>query len=478
MQFIDNTIDEINTIMEDSWTSFLQFRNISIKKRAAFMNAIATNLESSGDALIQTAMRESNLPEARLKNERNRTIFQLTSYAEACAYGDWMDIKIDYADATKNPPKPDIRKMNTGLGPVVVFGASNFPFAYSTAGGDTASAFAAGCPVVVKAHPAHPETSAMVATLIQQAATSTEMPAHVFQHVYGASNEIGKALVMHNRTKAVGFTGSFGGGKQLYDWAQQRKEPIPVFAEMGSINPVVLFPQKLQLDAALLATQLAASVTLGVGQFCTNPGLIIGVEGNDLSLFIQQLAHHIQHTAPAKMLHTGISASYNAKRNIALSQTNVTLAGESNISPNESEGIPTVATTTGKAFLDNEILHDEVFGPYTLVVQCADMDELKKLVAHLDGQLTLSMMATPEELQLHESFLRDATLICGRINFNMVPTGVEVCSSMQHGGPFPASTDSRFGSVGADAIKRFVRPICYQNFPKELLPEGLNNYEL
>ena len=473
MLFTDNTIDEINTIMEDSWTSFLQFRNISIKKRAAFMNAIAANLESSGDALIQTAMRESNLPEARLKNERNRTIFQLTSYGEACANGDWMDIKIDYADASKNPPKPDIRKINTGLGPVVVFGASNFPFAYSTAGGDTASAFAAGCPVVVKAHPAHPETSAMVATLIQQAATSTEMPAYVFQHVYGASNDIGKALVMNNRTKAVGFTGSFGGGKQLYDWAQQRKEPIPVFAEMGSINPVVLFPQKLQLDAAQLATQLAASVTLGVGQFCTNPGLIIGVEGNDLSLFIQQLAHHIQHTAPAKMLHSGISASYTAKRNIALSQSNVTLAGESNISPNEFEGIPAVATTTGKAFLDNEILHDEVFGPYTLVVQCADMDELKQLVVHLDGQLTLSMMATPEELQLHESFLRDATLICGRINFNMVPTGVEVCSSMQHGGPFPASTDSRFGSVGADAIKRFVRPISYQNFPKELLPEGL-----
>jgi NADP-dependent aldehyde dehydrogenase len=315
----------------------------------------------------------------------------------------------------------------------------------------------------------------MVATLIQQAAASTEMPAHVFQHVYGTSNDIGKALVMHNRTKAVGFTGSFGGGKHLYDWAQQRKEPIPVFAEMGSINPVVLFPQKLQLDAAQLATQLAASVTLGVGQFCTNPGLIIGVEGNDLSLFIQQLAHHIQQTAPAKMLHSGISASYNAKRNIALSQSKVTLAGESNISPNESEGIPTVATTTGKSFLDNEILHDEVFGPYTLVVQCADMDELKQLVVHLDGQLTLSMMATPEELQLHESFLRDATLICGRINFNMVPTGVEVCSSMQHGGPFPASTDSRFGSVGADAIKRFVRPICYQNFPKDLLPEEVRN---
>lgn len=478
MPFTDNTIEDINSTMENSWTAFLQFRNISVHKRAAFMKAIAANLESSGDELIQIAMRESNLPETRLKNERNRTIFQLTSYAEACANGDWMDIKIDYADATKNPPKPDIRKINTGVGPVVVFGASNFPFAYSTAGGDTASAFAAGCPVVVKAHPAHPETSTMVAKLIQKAALSTEMPANVFQHVYGASNEIGKTLVMHNRTKAVGFTGSFGGGKQLYDWAQQRKEPIPVFAEMGSINPVVLFPQKLQNDAAELAVQLAGSVTLGVGQFCTNPGLIIGIEGNDLSLFIQQLAQHIQQTAPAKMLHSGISSSYQSKLAIALAQSNVVLAGESNVSPKENEGIPTVATTTGKEFMQNPILHQEVFGPYTLVVQCATMDELKKIVTQLDGQLTLSMMATAEELLLHKSFLQDATLICGRINFNMVPTGVEVCSSMQHGGPFPASTDSRFGSVGADAIKRFVRPICYQNFPKELLPEGLNNYEL
>ncbi|MCF8341271.1 MAG: aldehyde dehydrogenase (NADP(+)) [Chitinophagaceae bacterium] len=478
MPFTDNTIEDINSTMENSWTAFLQFRNISVHKRAAFMKAIAANLESSGDALIQTAMRESNLPEARLKNERNRTIFQLTSYAEACANGDWMDIKIDYADANKNPPKPDIRKINTGLGPVVVFGASNFPFAYSTAGGDTASAFAAGCPVVVKAHPAHPETSTMVAELIQKAALSNEMPANVFQHVYGSSNEIGKTLVMHNRTKAVGFTGSFGGGKQLYDWAQQRKEPIPVFAEMGSINPVVLFPQKLQNDAAELAVQLAGSVTLGVGQFCTNPGLIIGVEGNDLSLFIQQLTKHIQETIPGKMLHAGISSSYQSKRAIALAQSSVVLAGESNVSPKENEGIPTVATTTGRDFMQNPILHQEVFGPYTLVVQCATMKELKNLVSQLDGQLTLSMMATAEELLLHKSFLQDATLICGRINFNMVPTGVEVCSSMQHGGPFPASTDSRFGSVGADAIKRFVRPICYQNFPKELLPEGLNNYEL
>jgi NADP-dependent aldehyde dehydrogenase len=473
MIFTDSTVEDINTIMENAWSAFLQFRNISNKKRAAFMQKIAVYLETSGDLLIQTAMLETNLPEARLKNERNRTIFQLNSYAEACAKGDWMDLSIDFAVEDKNPPKPDIRKMNTGLGPVVVFGASNFPFAYSTAGGDTASAFAAGCPVVLKAHPAHPETSAIVAALILQAAKDTDMPEHVFQHLYGASYAVGKSLVKHNRTKAVGFTGSFVGGKQLYDWAQQRKEPIPVFAEMGSINPILLFPQKLQSEATALATQIAASVTLGVGQFCTNPGLIIGIEGEDLTLFIATLAQQIQQTAPGKMLHTGISTSYAAKRSLALSQTGVQIAGESAIAPTVAEGIPTVATIDGATFLQNPILHQEVFGPYTLVVACRDWATFLEVIHQLEGQLTLSIMATEAELQAHQQLLQDATLICGRINFNMVPTGVEVCKSMHHGGPFPSTTDARFSSVGEDAIKRFVRPICYQNFPKQLLPEEL-----
>ncbi len=240
--YTDISIEGIDDVMQKAWRAFLEYRNTSLKERASFMKAIALKLENSGDTLIQTAMRETSLPEARLKNERMRTVFQLNSYADACAGGIWVEARIDSAMPDRNPPRPDIRKMNTGIGPVIVFGSSNFPFAYSTAGGDTATALAAGCPVVVKAHPAHPDTSEMVAALIAEAAVECNMPEGVFQHVHGMSFEVGRALVMHPQTKAVGFTGSFAGGKQLYDWAQQRPEPIPVFAEMGSINPVFLLP--------------------------------------------------------------------------------------------------------------------------------------------------------------------------------------------------------------------------------------------
>ncbi|MCH5719736.1 aldehyde dehydrogenase family protein [Niabella hibiscisoli] len=280
--------------MESAWSAFHVYRKCSLKERAHFMRTIAVEIEALGDELIVVAGKETNLPEARLKGERARTIFQLNSYAEACERGEWLEARIDTAIPDKTPPKPDIRKMLVPLGPVVVFGASNFPFAYSTAGGDTATAFAAGCPVIVKAHPAHAQTSELVAKAITKAVVKAGLPVGVFTHVHGKSFEVGQALIEHPYTKAVGFTGSFTGGKQLFDWANARKEPIPVFAEMSSINPVFLMPEKMKMAASEIAKQYAGSITLGVGQFCTNPGLLIGIEGDDLEQFMATLAREIQ----------------------------------------------------------------------------------------------------------------------------------------------------------------------------------------
>ncbi len=420
-------------------------------------------------------MRETNLPEARLRGEKARTVFQLTSYAAACEEGAWLEARIDTANPAKTPPKPDIRKMLLPLGPVVVFGASNFPFAYSTAGGDTACAFAAGCPVLVKAHPAHAETSEAVANVILKAAADCHLPKGIFAHVHGAGVEVGKALVTHPHTKAVGFTGSFAGGKQLFDWGNQRKEPIPVFAEMGSINPVFLLPEKLAKSAADVAKAYAASITLGVGQFCTNPGLIIGLESPELNQFIATLANEIKQIAPGTMLHPGIAKAFAEKRTAALAQTDVEVLAESAIAPGQNQGLPTVASATGRAFLNNPVLHQEVFGPYSIVVRCKDMQEMIEVARHTEGQLTATLMATDNDVRNHDELVEAVKNICGRFILNGVPTGVEVCLSMQHGGPYPATTDARFTSVGADGIKRFARPVAFQNWTEALLPDELKN---
>lgn len=473
--FKDATISEINEVMSKSWKAFLQYRKYSLKQRAAFMHAIARALENSGDELIQTAMQETNLPEARLRSERARTVFQLDSYADACERGDWLEARIDTAIPDRNPPKPDLRKMLVPLGPVVVFGASNFPFAYSTAGGDTASALAAGCPVVVKAHPAHAKTSEMVAQLILKVAKENNLPEGIFAHVHGASVEVGKALVTHDYTRAVGFTGSYLGGKALFDWGNQRKMPIPVFAEMGSINPVFLYPGKLKESAVDIARMYAGSITQGVGQFCTNPGLIIGADGEDLQQFIKMLGEEIAKVAPAPMLHPGIAKGYKANREKALAQKDVTVVATSATEAGEIQGIPTLASATGQAFLNNPVLHQEVFGPYSIVVRCKDVNEMVEVARHLEGQLTATLMATENDLREHTSLTDAVQDICGRFIVNSVPTGVEVALAMHHGGPFPATTDPRFTSVGADAIKRFARPVAYQNWPDAFLPDELKN---
>lgn len=471
MKFQDATISEIDEVMQKAWEAFQVYRQTSPTKRAGLLRRIAREMESAGDELIQTAMKETNLPEARLRNERARTMFQLTSYAEACAAGGWLEVRIDTAVPDKGDP--DLRKWQVPVGPVVVFGASNFPFAYSTAGGDTASALAAGCPVIVKAHPAHAETSEIVASAIARAVEAEQLPAGVFSHVHGAGFETGQALVTHKHTRAVGFTGSYGGGKALFDWANRRKDPIPVFAEMGSINPVFLLPDKLAASVKEVAALCAASITLGVGQFCTNPGLIIGVEGSDLDLFIEELGAAIAKVAPATMLHPGIAKAYTEKRGAALAQADVATLAVSGTPPKPNQGVPTLASATAQAFFRNPLLHQEVFGPYSLVIQCKNAGEMLNVARHLEGQLTASLMATDKDILDHPDLVLAAQDICGRFILNGLPTGVRVALSMQHGGPFPATTDSRFTSVGADGIKRWVRPLCYQGWPDSLLPDAL-----
>jgi len=475
MQYKDSTINEIDAVMQQAWKAFHVYRSLSLKQRADFMRTIAKEIENLGDELLKVTGEETHLPEARLRNERARTIFQLNSYADACERGEWLEARIDTAIPDKNPPKPDLRKMLIPLGPVVVFGAANFPYAYSTAGGDTACAFAAGCPVIVKAHPAHAGTSEMVASAILKAAADCNMPAGIFAHVHGASFEVGHALVIHPHTKAVGFTGSFVGGKQLFDWANQRKEPIPVFAEMSSINPVFLLPEKLKQSAAEVAKMYAGSITLGVGQFCTNPGLIIGIDNDDLKKFISVLSDEIKKVVPGDMLNPGIYKNYVQKRSAALAQEEVETVAVSEKGLVVNQGTPTLATASAKAFLNNPVLHQEVFGPYSIVVRCKDVNEMVEVAKHTEGQLTCTLMATENDIHNHNELVETVKNICGRFILNGVPTGVEVCLSMQHGGPFPATTDSRFTSVGADGIKRFARPIAYQNWPDDLLPDELKN---
>ncbi|WP_419788723.1 aldehyde dehydrogenase (NADP(+)) [Mucilaginibacter sp. SP1R1] len=433
-------------------------------------------MEALGDALLQKAAEETNLPIGRLTGERARTTGQLRMFATMLREGSWVEATIDTAIPERTPlPKPDLRKMLIPLGPIVVFGASNFPFAYSTAGGDTASALAAGCPVVVKAHPAHAETSEMVYSAIKKAIAFCNMPADVFQHVHGTSFESGKALVQASHTAAVGFTGSTLGGKALFDYSAQRKNPIPVFSEMGSINPVIFLPDTLQKNTADLAAQYSGSITLGMGQFCTNPGLMLAIDSPALRDFLDHLSTGIETVQPAKMLHQGIHTAYVKKSHDALEQKGVTVVQQATTVAHDIEALPTVALVSGETFLANPLLHEEVFGPYSLMVACQDEDELITVLKSVSGQLTTTVMGTIQDLTDHQQLVETLPSIAGRILFNGVPTGVEVCASMVHGGPYPASTDSRFTAVGINAVKRWIRPVCYQNWPDSLLPLALQD---
>ncbi|RYY56129.1 MAG: aldehyde dehydrogenase (NADP(+)) [Chitinophagaceae bacterium] len=469
--FEDTGTDELRDLLQASAAAFVVYRKQSPSQRAHFMRAVAAELDHASGTLIEVANAETNLGEERLKTELLRTMFQLRSYADACERGQHLDLRID----TATSKRPSLRKMNVPLGPVAVFGAANFPFAYSTAGGDTACAFAAGCTVIVKAHPAHAHTSELVAGAIRRAAALYHLPPAVFVHVHGRSNGIGRAIVEHPGVAAVGFTGSFQGGKQLSDWAAQRKVPIPVFAEMSSINPVFILPRKLESDMNTIVEKIAASVTLSAGQFCTNPGLLVATDDKHTATFINALADKINGTTPAVMLHPGIFKNYVEKRANALAQNAVEIRAVSSTEPGLNEGAATLAVTDADTFLSNPLLHGEVFGPYTLLVKCRDAAQVVELAAALEGQLTSTLIADEKDLLAHPLLEETVRYNCGRLIWDGVPTGVEVCLSMQHGGPWPATTDSRFTAVGADGIRRFVRPVSFQGWPDHLLPDELRD---
>ncbi|MBO9153752.1 aldehyde dehydrogenase (NADP(+)) [Chitinophaga sp. GCM10012297] len=456
----------LSQIMQQSATAFAEYRKTGPAQRALFLETVAAALEARREALTTITHQETHLPLARLNGELSRTTGQLKLFANLVREGSWIMAAIDTADAQRTPPKPDTRKMSVPLGPVVVFGASNFPYAFSTAGGDTASVLAAGCTAVVRAHFAHPQTSALVFEAMQEAIRSCNLPEHTVQHVTEPGNETGKTLVMHPLTAAVAFTGSQKGGMALLGYARERPDPIPVFAEMGSVNPVLLLPGKLAEDAAALAKKMAASITLGMGQFCTNPGLMIGVAGEQLDEFQRHLAEEIGRFSPHRMLHEEITARYDESVSVITSKPEVRIVANNTAA---------FATITAAGFLRDVSLREEIFGPYSLLVQCRGEAEMLRVIDSLGGQLTTTLMATDEDLRQNAALIERCTRIAGRVIINEVPTGVEVCASMVHGGPFPATTDPRFTSVGASAVQRWVRPVCFQNFPGHLLPEALQN---
>jgi NADP-dependent aldehyde dehydrogenase len=474
--FYEASTIEIEKATELAAEAFQTFKNTSGLKKAAFLNEIANEIEALGNELIEIYCTETGLPEARAMGERGRTLFQLRSFANLVSEGSWLEATIDTEDLNRFPiPKVDIRKMLVPIGPVVVFGASNFPLAYSTAGGDTAAAFAAGCPVIVKSHPMHAGTGELVASAIIKAAEKTNMPNGVFSNLNSSGIDVGAALVKNPNVKAVGFTGSIIGGRALYNMAAERPEPIPVFAEMGSVNPVIILPNAAKNNGVDWAKTYANSITMGAGQFCTNPGLILGIKGTDLTNFIKKLSEEILQIEPTCMLHPKIIGAYETNKVKMQNQKGLLTTANFENKTSQNYGKQIITTVEGNTFLNNTTLHQEVFGPFSMVVQCENSNQLEEIIAKLEGQLTGTILAENGELMAYSNIINALQNRVGRIIFNGVPTGVEVCPAMTHGGPYPASTDSRFTAVGVNSIKRWVRPFSFQNWPNELLPSELKN---
>ena len=467
--FHEATAGEIDRACALSARAAEAYDAVGAEARAGFLNAIADKIEGLGDALLERVHAESGLPMARVTGERGRTANQLRLMATEITSTNWNERRHDPALPDREPPRPDIRLRKKGLGPVVVFGASNFPLAFSVAGGDTASALAAGCPVIAKGHPAHPGTSELIAGAILAAAQETGMPEGVFSLLQGRTNELGGALVSDPRITAVGFTGSRGGGLALSRLAAARPVPIPVYAEMSAINPVILGPTALAARAAELAQQFAGSLTMGAGQFCTNPGLLLALKGDGLDAFVDAAKASLE-AAPAQVMLTDeiCNAYLNGIKRLEQEGTVRTL-----VAPQTSQGAtaqPALFVTSGAQFLRKADLAMEVFGASSLIVECQDQSELEAVLNDLEGQLTASLMIDDGDFELARTLVPILERLAGRLIVNNWPTGVEVCSAMVHGGPYPATSDSRTTSVGTLAIDRFLRPICYQNFPSELLP--------
>jgi len=471
--FQQATAQEVDDASQAAHTAFLGYRTLSAPRKAEFLEAIAEELEALDDAFIGLVCRETALPAARIQGERARTSGQMRLFAEVLRRGDFYGARIDRALPLRQPlPRPDLRQYRTAIGPVAVFGASNFPLAFSTAGGDTASALAAGCPVVFKAHSGHMATAEQVANAIIRAAQRTGMPAGVFNMIYGSG--VGEALVKHPLIKAVGFTGSLKGGRALCDMAAARPEPIPVFAEMSSINPVVILPLALSQRADSIATQLAASVVQGCGQFCTNPGLVVGIHSDAFTAFQAEVARLIEDQPAQTMLNAGTLRSYAAGLQRLHAHPSIHHLAGSDQQGRQAQPQLFKADVT-LLLEDDKVLQEEVFGPTSIFIEVADPEQLNAAIAALHGQLTATLIGEPEDLETFAQLTPLLETKVGRILVNGYPTGVEVCDAMVHGGPYPATSDSRGTSVGTLSIDRFLRPVCFQNYPDALLPDALKN---
>ncbi|POZ63468.1 aldehyde dehydrogenase (NADP(+)) [Chromobacterium alticapitis] len=457
-----------------AWEAFDAYRETAPETRARFLETIADEIEALGDALIERGMAETGLPRARLQGERGRTCGQLRLFARTLRAGEWLDARVDPAMPQRQPlPRADLRQRQVALGPVAVFGASNFPLAFSVAGGDTASALAAGCPIIVKAHSAHPGVSELVGQAIARAVEKCELPAGVFGLLFGEGREAGQALVADPRVKAVGFTGSRSGGLALCRLAQNRPEPIPVYAEMSATNPVFLLPAALRARGEALAKGFVGSLTLGAGQFCTNPGLIIAEQGLALDGFIAAASALLRQSPAQTMLTPGICRAYQAGVDALSGHACLAAAGLPATGPNQCQAQLWLADA--RDYLAKPALRAEVFGAAALIVQCRDAREFRELAEQLEGQLTATLQLDEGDLDLAHVLLPTLERKAGRILVNGWPTSVEVCDAMVHGGPYPATSDARATSVGTAAIQRFLRPVCYQDFPDALLPQALQH---
>jgi NADP-dependent aldehyde dehydrogenase len=473
--FREATDAEIHDAVEAAADAFAADRARPPAERAALLDAIADEIDALGDELAARMTAETGLPTARVLGERARTTGQLRLFAETVREGSWVDARIDTPLPDRTPPRPDLRRVLVPLGPVAVFGASNFPLAFSTAGGDTASALAAGCPVVVKAHPAHPGTAELVGEAVSRAVEASGFHAGTFSMLHASAPAQSLALVRHPGIRAVGFTGSLRAGRALFDAAAARPDPIPVYAEMGSVNPVVLLPGALDARGEAIADGLVASVTLGAGQFCTCPGLVLGIAGDALDAFTARVAAGIAATQPFTLLHDGIRDAY--ARGVARLRTadGVAQAAEGAGEPAGAAARAAVLVADGAAFEANPALAEEVFGPSTLIVACADAEALGRAVHALPGSLTATVHGTDDELAAHAALVDALAERAGRVVFGGFPTGVEVSPAMNHGGPYPATTDVRSTSVGTAALLRFARPVCFQDAPAALLPPALRD---
>jgi 2,5-dioxopentanoate dehydrogenase len=476
--FFSATKDEVERAAKLAAEAFATFSQRKPSEKAAFLRSIASKIEANAEQIIERANLETALPKPRLQSETGRTCGQLRLFASVVEDGSWVMARIDRADSQRKPlAKPDIRSMWHALGPVVVFGASNFPLAFSTAGGDTASAFAAGNPVIVKAHPAHPGTSELVGRTIRESVREQGLPEGVFSLLFDAGTTIGAALVQHPLVKAAGFTGSTVAGRALMNLAVSRPEPIPFYGEMGSTNPLFILPGALAARGKEIAAQLYGSFTLGAGQFCTKPGLIFVPTSDAATSFITEFQDKVSHSPKHTLLTSGIRAAYQRETQGRKGRSNVAVIAEG-----EQPGVEPAFLAGVRAFqidvpalLTEPDLSSEVFGPSTLLVRFSNRDQVLKAARSLSGHLTATVHGTDDDLRDFAELIQILRSKVGRIVFNGYPTGVEVCHAMIHGGPYPASTDSRTTSVGTQAIYRFARPVCYQDFPDSALPDELKN---